>query len=171
MESLGCGYSNVKVEPNELKFSVEEGYKFVPRYQYVHLKKDGSGTGPICTLSSESDWINFSPVTGDVPKRIRVGIYSIGKPRGVYYGKILVTSSAATEIDPNVIDVVLTVEAKKEPIPDPEPEPDPTPVPDPEPTEPEPDPVEPEPDPPEQENGKKKCIICDIIRYIFRGGK
>lgn len=147
---MQCGYSDIVVSPQELKFLVDEGYQFIPPYQYISVEKATSDMTPIWDASTDKDWLTCHIVASTTPRTIQIGCKSIGMAAGIYHGQITITSHVQILPSP-IVDITLEVKAKPEPVPpapdpgpnpEPEPEPEPGPVPDPGPgPEPQPEPV------------------------------
>ena len=135
---MPCKYANITVTPDTLEFEVDEGWKFVPPYQYIRIAKDGPGIPPHFSISIDEDWLSISPYAGEAPRNVRVGCDSPGMKAGTYIGHITVTSHV--EVENPLVEVTLVVKPKL--IADPAPViPGPAELPD---TEPVPDSTPPE---------------------------
>lgn len=169
---MQCGYSDIVVSPQELKFLVDEGYQFIPPYQYISVEKATSDMTPTWDASTDKDWLTCHIVASTTPRTIQIGCKSIGMAAGNYHGRITITSHVQILPSP-IVDIELEVKAKPEPVP-------PEPIP-PEPEPPEPVPPEPEPEPqpepvPEPSQLRKiweliKKVIDWILENILQQGR
>ena len=167
---MSCEYADIKVSPDSLFFEVDEGWGFIPPYQYINVDKAGVGKPAHWEINVDGPLVRASPVRGQASSRIRVGCESIGKPAGTYVGSITITSHV--KVDHPIILIQLVVKAKEIPIPEPDPEPEIPPEPDPEP-EPEPPPPldpepEPEPDPDPDVPLEPPCWLCRFSIRMLR---
>ena len=154
---MGCENANIKVSPSELHFEVQEGWSFIPPYQYLRIEKDGPGMAPLFTVSTEhsteQSLLSLSHRAARPAINLRVGWRSIGLEAGLYTETLVIESSV--EVDNPRVPVFLRVIPREEPSPPeppeepPDPEPPVVPEPDPEPApEPDPDPPRPDIEPP-----------------------
>jgi len=143
---MACKFSNIIVSPSEMRFEVDEGWGFIPPYQYLRIENEIShDKSPHWEATVDEGWMIMGSSSGSTPVRVRIGCQSIGKPAGVYQGTIRISSHV--EVTPSEIPITLTVIPKEEPPVEPDPPEEPKPLPDP-PVEPEPDiyvPVPPDP--------------------------
>ena len=120
---MPCKYANIIVTPAKLEFEVDEGWKFIPPYQYIRIAKDGPGIPPHFSISIDEDWLSISPYAGEAPRNVRVGCDSPGMKAEVYRAHVRVVSADFSQ----VVEVVLTILPKL--IADPAPViPEPTPT-------------------------------------------
>jgi hypothetical protein len=180
MEPAKCNFSDIIITPDHLDFEMQEGSSFNPPTQDLFFKKDGSGLPASwdaeVTLQGTQMWLVLRPMSGSVPKRVRVYCKSMGMPAGEWSGEIRISSHV--KVTPSVIPVKLKVkgeEPPEEPKPPAEPpteppeEPEPPPAPPAPPEPPEPPPAPPEPPqepPPDQWSWLRKFI--EWLLGLFR---
>jgi hypothetical protein len=157
MEPVKCEYSDILITPDHLEFEMEEGSQFVPPTQDLFIKKDGSGLPASWDVEVKptvpESWLEVKPMSGSVPKRVRVHCKSIGMPEGEWNGEIkIIPRVEGVKVTPSVIPVTLSVMAK-EPSEPGEPEEPPG-----EPPEEPPEEPEPPPKPPEEKSWLRKFI-------------
>ncbi|GEM_PF-1400897 len=175
MKKLRCGdYADIEVTPTSLEFDIIEGSRFIPKYQYLSLKRSGVGSSATWSMEADSGWVRIEPTFGRVPRNVKVGASSVGMPAGIYHAHIIITSSLA-EVIPSVIDVTLTVNKRETDKPEEPEEPPDEPPKDEEPDLPEHPDEEPEKPPDEYEPPEEPpglSWLKRIVRWIldlFRG--
>lgn len=165
-EIMPCQWADLKVTPDSLNWTIDEGSIFTPPTQRLKVEKVGDGVlSANWVVSSSATWLTVTPTSGKGQQFLTVRVKPSGMAAGEYKA-ILMFRSAVEEITitPEDLPVTLNVVGT---APEPEP-PEPTP-PDPVPPEPEPDePPTPEPDePPAPPTPEPECWLSRFIKKIF----
>lgn len=98
----------LEVQPADLTFSAEQGGVNPPTQRV--LVSNSTASASVWWATADAPWIELTPIGGETPALLRVGVDSTGLPAGTYTGHVRVEADGI-EGSPQIIAVRLDVSA------------------------------------------------------------
>lgn len=100
----------ISLDPTSLNFTCDYAGQNVVSQSFT-ITNIGGGN-PEWTLSSDREWLHFTPVSGNADEKVFTSVWSDSLAAGTYQGKIIV-SSVLADNSPREVTVTLTVKPGK----------------------------------------------------------